>query len=59
MQSKGNEAVLPFFKKIFIKHLMNKCFQDVSASENTHDPSLEFGTMTNAGETNAYDIPGF
>lgn len=37
---------------------MNKCFQDVSASENTHDPSLEFGTMTNAGETNAYDIPG-
>lgn len=35
---------------------MNKCFQYVSANENTHDLSLEFGPM-NAGETNAYDIP--
>lgn len=37
---------------------MNKCFQYVSAIENTHDLSLEFGPMTNAGETNAYDILG-
>lgn len=44
----------PFLKDIY------KTFDEqmLPASENTHDLSLEFGPMTNAGETNAYDIPG-